>query len=384
MIWQIARGARQFLQRWGRPSVVYNVNHDDETDGKKRALFIYMVLPFQLKKSSKYFLYHQNLKQSIQIARIIGSSGYIVDVADVSDTTIQTPYDYDLIISHKIDFDVSTIHHKDSSKYIYLSSGLNHKAYNRNLKKRLEAFTARRNCVLPIEWQTENMRFLTSADAIVGFGNEQTLGSWRESFQGPLYTFNNYAFQGNHSIKINHSTAKRKFLFFSGRRQLVKGLDLLLEVFSRQKDLELYICGPILEEKEFCDCYHHELFETPNIHLLGWVHIHTAMYEKVIQQCTYIIQPSCSEGQIGSVIQCMRDGIIPIVTKECGIDMEHFGITLPSDRIEDIEETVVKLSTMSDVWCQEHQTATKEVSLKKYSEEAFQKRWQEILSTIGI
>jgi len=384
MIRQIARGARQFLQKWGKSSVVYNVNHDDETNVKKRALFIYMVLPFQLKKSSKYFLYHQNLKQSIQIARIVGSYGYIVDVADVSDATIQTPYEYDLIISHKIDLDISTIQHKDSSKYIYLSSGLNHKAYNRNLKKRLEAFTARRNCILHIEWQTEHMQFLTSANAIVGFGNHHTLLSWRESFQGPIYTFNNYSFHVNRSIKINHSTAKRKFLFFSGRRQLVKGLDLLLEVFSRQKDLELFICGPIIEEKDFCDCYHHELFETPNIHVLGWVHIHTATYKDVIQTCTYIIQPSCSEGQIGSVIQCMRDGIIPIVTKECGIDMEHFGITLPSDSIEDIEKTVVELSTMSDEWCQEHHTATKEVSLTKYSEEAFQKRWREILSTIDI
>ena len=60
----------------GHKEIVYNVN--SSTYGK-RCLFLYITEPFCTKELSDK---HQNQWQAKEIARIIGSRGFVVDVAD--------------------------------------------------------------------------------------------------------------------------------------------------------------------------------------------------------------------------------------------------------------------------------------------------------------
>jgi len=366
--------------------VIYNANKVNESDCNKRALLIYLVKPFLLKDDDPRFLNHQNLKQCKQIATVIGEFGYIVDVVDIGDKRFRSSKNYDLIISHRVNLSgiENLIRNNDLIK-IYLSSGLNHIVSNRNLRKRYKLLFERRKRRLKIKrLVTEEMPYVLISNAIVGFGNEFTMNTWKEIYKGPTYSFNNYGFKETKSSvdSKDFSKARKNFLFFASGGNVLKGLNLLLEVFPKYPNLHLYVYGSFESESDFCVCYHKELYETPNIHPEGWVTVNSETFYDLLQKCTYIILPSCSEGQPGSVVQCMYSGLIPVVTKESGIDTENFGVTINDDGLEEIENTIVKLSKLPEDWHREHSIRTREVAEKRFNEDAFMDRWKEIIADI--
>ena len=375
------------IRKWQKSrknyAVIYNVNGSGGKS-QKRALLIYLTAPFELKNSDRHFLYHQNFRQCKQIAELLGKMGYIVDVADIADQSILSTEEYDFVISHNIENELTSIKYHAGAKRVYLGTGLNHTVHNNNLQKRLDNFVRNKKKIPEIEWHTESMAFLKHVDAIIAFGNDFTANAWKESSSVPVYTFNNYGFFPTEKRNDEYTAVSKNFLFFSSRQQLLKGLDLLLDVFSKHPQLHLYVCGPFRDEKIFCDCYKKELFHLPNIHPIGWVDLFSWRYYDVIKKCAYVVLPSCSEASTGSVVQCMCDGLIPVVTHECGIDTEDFGITFENDDIRTINETISKLSMMSNDWCISHSNRTKEVCRDKYTSKRFEERWYEILTDLKI
>jgi len=106
------------------------------------------------------------------------------------------------------------------------------------------------------------------------------------------------------------------------------------------------------------------------------------MYGELVSKCACVIAPSCSEGQSGSVAQCMYSGLIPLVTREVGVDTEDFGITFSDDSLVEIERVIIEVSEKPDIWHKERSIRTREISEEKYSEDAFRDRWRNILAEI--
>ncbi len=198
------------------------------------------------------------------------------------------------------------------------------------------------------------------------------------------YPFNNYGFSGTRFVfeGKDFATARRNFLFFASGSQVQKGLDLLLEIFPRLPQLDLYVCGGFAKEADFCDCYHQELFETPNIHAVGWLDVNGPEFYDLAAKCAYVIHPSCADGQPGSVVQCMHAGLIPMVTREAGIDTQDFGVTFANDSLEEIQRVIMQLASRPETWHREHSLKTRAGAEKMYSEEAFLARWREILTEV--
>jgi len=362
--------------------VIYNVNKVNDEYGSKRALLIYLVKPFLIKDDDPRFLDHQNLRQCKQIADVLGEFDYIVDVADVEDKKFRPSKHYDLVISHRVDLQPDIF---PNAVKVYLSTGMNHIVHNRNVRKRYQALYQRRGCRLKIRrLHTENMPFVLGANAIAGFGNELTMNTWKETFGGPTYYFNNYGFQVAQFVlgTRDYSIARKNFLFFASQDQVAKGLGLLIEVFPRCPGIDLYICSDFEYEKDFCNCYRRELWRTSNIHAIGWIRINSAEFDELIQRCAYVILPTCSDASAGSVVQCMYAGLIPIVTKEAGIDTEDFGITLADDSLEEIEKTILELADLPEEWHREHSIRTRQAAEERFSEKAFVNKWREILGDI--
>jgi len=210
------------------------------------------------------------------------------------------------------------------------------------------------------------------------------MNTWRESFRGAIYPFDNYGFPETRFLLDlkDFSVARRNFLFFGGREHVKKGLDLLLEIFPRHPDLNLYVGASLDYDYMFCKCYHKELYYTHNVHQVGWVRVNSMDFYKLASMCAYVIHPSCTEGQPGSVVQCMYTGMIPVVTKEAGIDTEDFGITLADDSLEEIERTILELAELPEQWHRDHSIRTRQIAEERFSEKAFINRWREILGDI--
>jgi len=366
-----------------RAQPVFNVNRVANPQGKRRALFVYLTLPFHLRSNHPTFQHHQNRKQAVQIAQLLGESGYVVDVVDITDRAFRPAGVYDLVLSHRVDYAGLEPAISERTVKIYLASGTNHIWRNRTIRQRLDALASRRGRQLdPVAWDIEDMPWVRNADATVCFGNERVVQSWREVCPGPVHGFNNYGIIMNNKFSRDYTDARRHFLFFGSRQQVGKGLDLLLEVFPRHPELHLYICSRYEKEKDFCACYHRELFETPNIHPCGWIDIGGRRFRELTARCAWVTLPSCSEGSPGSVTTAMSNGLVPILTREAGIDLQDCGILFADDHIETIDQTICEAAQLPAGAVEAMSQRTYEAAKRNFSEEAFLQRWRKILSDI--
>jgi glycosyltransferase involved in cell wall biosynthesis len=376
------RKVSAILKRAARYQPVYNVNGADESTHDKRALLIYLVKPFLVDPADPQLLTHQNFRQCQQIAALLGELGYIVDAIDIRDKEFVPSRPYDLIVSNRAHLGGMDAFFKATAIKIYLASVTNHVVHNANLRRRHDRLSQRRGCEVRMRrayWEV--MPYVIKSDAIIGFGNDHIMGKWRETFRGPVHGFNNYGFKETaylHEGK-DFAVAQNHFLFFTSGSQVQKGLDLLLEIFPKLPHLHLYICSDFQNEPDFCECYRKELYETPNIHAVGWVRVNSPEYDGLVKKCAYVIHPTCSDGQSGSVVQCMYSGLVPLVTKEAGIDTEDFGVTFSGDSLDEIEQVVRNVSELPADWHRTRSIRTRKVAEERYSEKAFLSRWRQIL-----
>jgi glycosyltransferase involved in cell wall biosynthesis len=363
--------------------VVYNVNSAGGSRSPKCALLVYLVKPFLLEENHPIFLTHQNLKQCKQIAAILDELNYVVDAIDRRSFGLLKKRDYDLIISDRADLTAIDSSFKANAIKIFLASSMNYALHNANLLQRHELLFGRRHSHLQIRRvYPETTTYLAQSNAVVGFGNEFIMRTWK--FGGPIYPFNNYGFDKTRFAldKKNFVVARKHFLFFASSSQVQKGLDILLEIFARHPELHLYICSQFESEHDFCALYRKELYETRNIHPIGWVTVNSAQYNELVEKCACVVHPTCSEGQPGSVVQCMHSGLIPLVTKWAGIDTKDFGVTFADDGLEEIENGIVTTSQRPEEWHRQRSIRTRQVAEADYSESAFVRRWKHILPEI--
>jgi hypothetical protein len=78
----------------------------------------------------------------------------------------------------------------------------------------------------------------------------------------------------------------------------------------------------------------------------------------------------------------MYSGLVPLVTREAGIDTEDFGMTFFDDSLDEIERVMVKVSQLPEDWHRTYSIRTRKTAEEKYSEDAFTDRWRTILTEL--
>lgn len=349
----------------------------------KRALLVYITTPFHLAPHHHLFRYHQSYRQALDIAKILCGFGYSVDVVDFRDQEFHPKQTYDLVISHRLSFRGLEAALKQSTFKIYLSSGFAHHIANFNQKLRLDNLVKRRGSSIGgLTWDTEDLSFLEIADAIIGFGNQFVMDGWQTIFKGPCHGFNNYSTDSVLPITRDFNEARKHFIFLGSGQQLRKGLDLLLEIFPSHPDLHLWICSHYKRERDFCALYKKELFQTGNIHPCGFVDITGTKFRNIVRKCATIVYPTCSEGSPGSLINAMAYGMLPIATREAGVNIEPYGLLLPDHNLETIERAIISVSQMDPFEISSRSQGICNIIKEQYSQTAFFNRWQDILTKI--
>ncbi len=180
----------------------------------------------------------------------------------------------------------------------------------------------------------------------------------------------------------DYETANKHFLFYTGGGKILNGLDLLIEIFKKKPELTLHICGTFSGENDFYECFKNDIISYNNIIMEGWVQVGSEKILDLVKKCGYVIVPICAGASHGSVVVCMNYGVVPIVTKEAGIDLEDFGVLLPSYEIDDIEEKIEWVSKQPAEWLKKRSLKTKAAAENKFSEKSFFTRFTEILDEI--
>jgi len=262
---------------------------------------------------------------------------------------------------------------KPGGKKIAYITGSNPVVANQAEQERLDDVFARRGVRLAPRRQADPFPadLLEQFDAFFLIGNRRTLATYDMFQLPPVFLLPNTAVAGINPAGSGCSA--QNFLFLASGGQVHKGLDLLLELFPRHPELNLFICSSFKSERDFCSLYHQELFATPNIHPEGFLDITGHYFQELAGRCAWMLLPSCAEGMSGSVTAAMSTGMVSVVSTACGFEEDEV-IILPDCSLETIERTVLALASMPAEQVASQREKALQLAEERYAAACFSQR----------
>jgi len=355
-----------------------NITGIKECQQKKHALLSYIAHPVSIPRDDQRFYRHINIWHAKEIVRVLNRMGYLVDLIDYRDDKFIPNKSYDLFIGHGgINFTHISKKLPESTPRIYFSTGSYWNFHNKQEEIRFLDLHQRRGVSLPYDRyiKQDEETALRSADGILGIGNQHTRQTYT-NFQN-VRMVNGTSLQDASFdwYKKDYESGRNHFVFFSGRGNIHKGLDLVLEAFS-DLDHNLWICTQL--EKDFSLVYEKEL-KLPNIHVVGWTQPRSLKFYQIMHTCNFCILPSCSEGQSQAVVECMNQGVIPIVSRETGLDVDKYGFFIEHSTPTEIRTIVQEKATLTAELCNELSNQARFAATKYFSEQQFTKNLRSAL-----
>lgn len=320
-------------------------------DGKKtlskNALVIYITYPFNLSIAKPMFNgRHSKAMQAIEISNVLTQLGYNVDVIDFKEKNFSkiAHNKYDVIFGMEPNFQIISKKFPEAVK-IYYATGCYAGFSNQAEQNRLSYLKSRKNKTIGLRRQIAESDYLEYADYVMCMGNDFVRETYQSSFpKEKIHMINNFILNKiKHENKNFHEISKN-FLWLGGYGALHKGLDILIDTFKGLEGYQLYIAGDLSKEKDFFDLYKKDIENSRNIHYLGWVKNDSKDFYNLCKNNTYIIYPSASEAHCGSVLNGMSQGLIPIITKSTGIDINNeTGYYINTFKIEELQQQIKEI-----------------------------------------
>ncbi|UCE07158.1 MAG: glycosyltransferase [bacterium] len=344
---------------------------DKESPLVRKALFSYITHPFSISAKDSRFYRHINIWRAKEMVKILNNLGYIVDVIDYRDVKFIPRKAYDIFIGHgSYNFEKIARNLDGRTIKIYFTTGNYWKFRNQEISTRFKALRDRKGFDFsPDRLQNPDEEgVLEVADGVIGIGGDFSSKTYNQF--SDVIMINTTALFDDHYANHdkNFDKGRTHFLYYAGPGNVHKGLDLLLEAFT-DLDQRLWICSFI--DKAFAEAYSNELNNYSNIHLLGWIQPRSVKFYEIIEKCNFVILPSCSEGQAHSVVECMNQGLIPVVSRACGIKIDGFGEILDPCSTEEIKRAVSKLAKISPDLARKMSVKARTIIKKDFSEQAF-------------
>jgi glycosyltransferase involved in cell wall biosynthesis len=314
-----------------------NINLNPSNPFQKTVLISYITSPLEGVVSN--FSTHTNINECRAIINIFQDLGYSLDLVHCLDNKHNSEIlkkKYDIVFGFGEPFYNAALQNPDAIKIVYLTES--HPDFSlKNELERIEYFYQRHHKrTLP---RRSGKHLSTKEIAIADFGiligNSVTSQSYNFP-QGTLFTLEPTGLiNKNYVYRMRDLSESRKnFIWFGSYGAIHKGLDILIDAFSELPDYHLYICGLPRDEKKLFD------INKKNIHDLGFVHVDLQPFIRLADSCSYVILPSCAEGMATSVLTCMNHGLIPVITRECGIDLQDWGTLIDNYHVEAIREKI--------------------------------------------
>jgi len=297
---------------------------------------------------------HTNNNEIVLMSRILSKYGFNVHILDrtleLNDNTLKKLKKY-----NNIDLFIGKGSGGTGDLYVELTNLLKPKLRvlyttsenyeQRNLKNhdRYEYFFKRHNKKIErkrnVVCSNRLKDIVNNADALFSIGNDYNLFGYKK-FKKEIYKIFPSTDSRLRYINRSYSTPY-SFLYFGGNGCVHKGLDLLLDVF-KDLDINLHICAPN-NEKDFFNFYRDLLVNSENIFYHGFVEVGSKKFYDVVKKNTFVVLPSCSEASATSIATCIRTGLIPVITRDVGYDVEDYGFLLEQYDVDYIKNYINEL-----------------------------------------
>ncbi len=308
----------------------YFIKNVMKTNHQKRVLISYLTKPFYSHSLSK----HTNFNEVIAIVKVFSEMEYVVDVISYTKYVKFNLSDYDIVfgLGESLEYALRSRNAREFKPFVIWHGTGSNPFYSNPLTIRRLQFMYNKTGMLFYD----STRYLektyplsyTYADLILLYGNDFTKSTYLNQTFSPIETISPTAFF-IYNPKPKDPINLKNYFWFGSAGAIHKGLDLLIEYFSKHNDLHLHICGDISQERNFFIYFNQVISDTPNIHYYGFVDVNSEYFKELMELGTFSILPSCSEGIATSVLTTMLNGgMIPVVPKSAGIDLEDFGVLI--------------------------------------------------------
>lgn len=328
-------------QRITDSDLVQNINYDC-TDNQKRLLICYRANGYftdMEKRLGRTVLY-----EIFKIINVFSELNYCIDLIDCNNNKpleLIKNKTYDVIFGFGENFYQTSKQQPSAVSILYMTE--NHPAFSlAEEKKRLDYFHKRRGKNAKIQRSGEFYKlyhFDIKYSYVIAMGELEPL---KYQYPHPKTIYPTGIINPNFTHKEKDQASSRKhFLWLGSKGAIHKGLDILIDIFVNRDDITLHVGGLTKQEREEID-----FPKRSNIIEYGHIDIKSDLFLKIVDTCSFIILPSCSEGCATSVLTGMLHGLIPVVMKDAGFNrLGQYAIFLEDYKIDNIDPKLTELST---------------------------------------
>ncbi|HRI05636.1 MAG TPA: glycosyltransferase, partial [Candidatus Dojkabacteria bacterium] len=356
----------------------------------KKVLLVYVAEAFQTRKDSAKFRSHTNRWRNLAIAEVFHKKGYQVDVLDYRDVSKARKIGrtYDLLLGMGEAFDYLCVNKASQfKKKVYLGTGTYWEFQNKQEESRIEQINSKYNANLkPNRLAYNDPKMWGHIDAIAVLASPFVAETYRKAFKGPIFRFYNHGYDDyDFFVKDkDFEKVRNRFIYISGLGFALNGLDLIIEAFSKFPQLHLDIYGPLDGEKEFLDTLGNILNVSPNIKLKGWVDVCSEDYREIVKNHAAIINSiainACETH--GTVVVGMNHGLIPVVTQGGDTALKELGFIINPISYDGVVNALQSYIKTDAEDLRLKSINTYRYARENYSQAAFVKRFEEIISEI--
>lgn len=330
--------------------------------------------------------HHTNRWESRCLVRCLAARGFAVDVIDFKDADFEPRCwsDYDVVLD--IGLNLGRWHERlpGSTRRLMHLTGSWFGYSNAAIALRLDDLERRRGVRLEAVATRDAEaygRSIEAAEACSLIGNATTHATYPERWRAKLVPMKVTA---SRCVRKNlEGDRSREFLWFNGADPVLKGLDLVLEAFADRPDRTLHVVGPVRDAAGFHETYQRELEELPNIRLHGWMNPASAAFGAIAERCVAFVSASCTEGMSSSAVTAMKIGLLPIVSRNTGVDLPAgCGRIIEHASIESIGAAVDGVDALSDRQVLEQARTCRAMIEREHSRAAFSARMASHLDVV--
>ena len=321
---------------------------------------------------------HTNLQEMVQMIKILIDMDFCIDVCGCNnqDAAIEMPSDYyDYILGFGAMFRLARERNPKAYAILYMTENPYNVSYVRE-QERIAYFYERTG--KKIEF-TRTGKFYARgdealADAVICLGEKQYFDN------KIVYRVYPSAFKNERYISnITQMRKTTNFLVFGTKGFVHKGNDLLVDVFARHPQWNLYLCGTEIKQ----ECRKIGVRLPPNVFDCGFVDVESENYLKLVTKCMYVLLPSCSEGMSTALLTCMRHGMIPVTMRGTGMDeLENYCEYFEGFQISQIEQCLVELVSRDNTVLTEKSQRIYEYANKSFVLSQYTRNMKRVLDAI--
>ncbi len=362
---------------------IQNINRDLRLEHQQKALISYITDPFQKNIDGKSF--HTNQKEAVQLLQVFIANNFAVDICHCREEQALpeiTAKQYDVVFGFGKPFMEACKANPRATRIIYCTEAYPDfvkqqeqqriKYYQERYGKEIKV-SRHGKFYLPEHYERAEY-LLFKGNNVTGktFSGLKNIKEFLPIAPAPFVN-TNYAFTEREVTKT-----KNNFVWFGSFGAVHKGLDLLIDIFNQHLDWQLSVCGLWKEEISLLPAM------GSNIIVHGFMDTASEEFIELVNTHSFVVLPTCSEGMSSGVLTCMVHGLIPLVSRESGIDLDNQEHYLEDYHLAPLENKLNQWANMDEQNLKEMHRETFHNSRLKYNlkvfTETFDKHLQKCLN----